>query len=84
MLCMGFGIRWEGEELLRVLASGEDDGQVIADGVRFAEAETAISLGIPFDEHWYSIPVNTREQMIAARLARTAISNLQHMKAASR
>lgn len=80
MLCVGFGIKWGEEQLLEVLGRG-DDGPIATDGVRFVEAETAMAMGIPFNEHWYSIEPAAREQMIAARLARTAISNLQHIKA---
>lgn len=83
MLCKGFGIHWEGEKLLTILADDED-GPVVTDSVRFVEAETALAVGIPFDEHWYSIEPKAREQMIAARLARTAISNLQTLKAHSK
>jgi hypothetical protein len=40
------------------------------------EMESAKEYGIPFDEHWYSIPLYTREIMIAGRLGRHWIDML--------
>jgi hypothetical protein len=45
------------------------------------EAETAKAYGILFDEHWYSIPLYTREIMIAVRLGRNWIDMLSQEEA---
>jgi len=41
------------------------------------EAEAAKDYGIPFDYHWYELPVRTREVMIAAKMGKTWLDNLQ-------
>lgn len=43
--------------------------------------ETAEKNGILFDEHWYSIPLYTREIMIAGRLGRHWIDMLNQEEA---
>lgn len=43
--------------------------------------ETAKEYGILFDEHWYSIPLYTREIMIAGRLGRNWIDMLNQEEA---
>ena len=45
------------------------------------EIETAAIYGIPFDERWYSIPVHTREMMIAGRLGKSWITALSEEEA---
>ena len=50
-------------------------------GPRYWEAETAELNGIPFDHRWYSIDVQSREQMIASRIARMTVENLLHKHA---
>lgn len=84
MLCVGFRIEWEHEPLFAILAEDKSISDVFVDGVRFLEAEAAMDMGIPFDEHWYSIDVTAREHMIATRIARVAITNLQTKKARAR
>ena len=44
--------------------------------VRLLAIETAREHGIPFDERWYKIPLQTREVMIAARLGRAWMDTL--------
>jgi hypothetical protein len=45
------------------------------------ELETATLYGIPFDEHWYSIPVYTREIMIAGKLGKGWMTMLSEEEA---
>ena len=65
--------------LLEVLS--DDKKSKLDHKPRLLEAETAMMMGIPFDHRWYTIPVNTRSQMIASRLARTSIDNLMTLNA---
>ena len=44
--------------------------------VRLLEAETAIKIGIPFNEEWYDIPIIAREHMVATILARNWINSI--------
>lgn len=73
MPCMGFRLTWGDESLFDVLGGGEDR---LDHEPRLYAAETATSMGIPFDHRWYSIPKEVREQHIAARLARISIDNM--------
>ena len=54
-----------------------DREETVGYDFRFVEAETAEVYKIPFDEHWYNMPLKTRTNMIAVRLARQFIDNLQ-------
>lgn len=45
--------------------------------MRLLEAETSLELGIPFDHNWYTIDTYARAQMIAGRIIRTALNNLE-------
>jgi hypothetical protein len=74
MPCINFGILWDKIPLLEVLK--DDKVSKLDHKPRLLEAETAMSMGIPFDHRWYTIPVNTRAQMIASKLARISIDNL--------
>jgi hypothetical protein len=40
------------------------------------EADIAAKYLIPFDEHWFKIPVEARELMIATHIARSWIDRL--------
>lgn len=44
--------------------------------MRLWEAEVAADMGIPFDEEWYSIELEVREQMVARKMARDLINAL--------
>lgn len=77
-----YKVIWDGVPLLKVL-KGDERSSVEYD-VRLYEAECAAATGLPFDHHWYSIPVTVREHMIAARLARVAIDNLAKEQAVER
>ena len=74
MPCITFEIKWDDVPLLEVLKG--DERSKLDHKPRLLEAETAMSMGIPFDHRWYTIPVNTRAQMIASKLARISIDNL--------
>jgi hypothetical protein len=48
----------------------------VSHSTRLLEASTAEAYGISFDEAWYDIPIISRENMIAARLASGWIDSL--------
>lgn len=76
----GLGLMWEGRPLTDVIA--EKPASMLEHNVMLWETETAEACGIPFDERWYSIPVKTREYMIAGRLGRQWGSGLIDEEAA--
>ena len=47
--------------------------------LRLTEAETAFDMGVPIED-WYEMAVEAREQLIAARLARSWIDNLDALE----
>jgi len=73
MPCRDFKILWADQPLLDVLVGGTYS---LDHAPRLYESETATAMGIPLDYRWYSIGKETREQHIAARLARISIDNL--------
>lgn len=72
MPCTTFHLMWGKHSLFDVL---EQSGGKLDHKPRLYEAETATAMGIPFDHNWYRIPVETRAQHIASRLARISIEN---------
>ena len=66
--------------MLELIRQRQEQGDADFD-VRMFEMETAEKNGILFDEHWYSIPVYTREIMIAGRLGRHWIDMLNQEEA---
>ena len=79
MLCKVFGVTWDDLPLTEVITGSKKS--LLDHDIRLYEVEAALSLGIPFDWRWYSIDAVTRENMIAAKLARTSINNLLEMDA---
>jgi hypothetical protein len=75
MPCPTFKIKFQGQELLELIQQRQEQGDSDFD-IRMFEMESAKEYGIPFDEHWYSIPLYTREIMIAGRLGRHWIDML--------
>jgi hypothetical protein len=69
---------WDGIPIADVIAGRANPNRDLVNfNVRLLEAETAKDNGISFGNDWYSIPVQVREYMIAARLARQWIETLQ-------
>ena len=52
--------------------------------MRFIEAVTAFTLGIPYDERWFEIPLKSRTYMVATRLGKEWMNNLQEEYAANK
>lgn len=57
------GLKWNGKDLLDVLDGKEKSS--MEHNLRMWEGEAAQVSGIPFDDHWYKIPVRAREFMVA-------------------
>jgi len=67
-----------------VMESLADSHNPASFDVRLLEAETAQQYGIAFDSNWYAIPVKSREYMVAARIARLWLDNLQEREITGR
>ena len=72
MLCKTFQIKYRNDNILDLL----DSGGKLDHEPRLYEVEMAAQMGIPFDHHWYSMPKEAREQLIAGKLARISIENV--------
>ena len=70
-------MRWDGQSLAEVIKSKQNDRGLAEYSERLLEAETAKEYSIPFDSNWYGLPVKTREVMIAARMGKAWLDNLQ-------
>lgn len=78
MPCIPFRIHWDGEDILN-LVKQVSKGKITYedDSVRFLEAETAVDTKILPLSTWYALPKIDREYIIATRLARMSIDNIQ-------
>ena len=84
MLCVGFDLRWQDENLLEVILSRNSSSEQVHYNVRLLEIETAMAYSIAFDEDWYGLPVLKRAVMIAGRLGRQWLQSLQEEEIASK
>jgi hypothetical protein len=79
-----FKITWNDQNLADVIAQKHDTHAAYNYGIRFLEADIAKDYQIPFDQTWYSIPVYTREIMIAAKMGKNWLIQLQEEDAMPR
>jgi hypothetical protein len=78
--CEAFVLLYDGIDIIEVINSIGGGGK-FSYNVRMIEADAAVSMGIRFDETWYSIPKRTREYMIAVRSAKQWIESISSYEA---
>lgn len=81
MLCSGFKLKWNNRPLHEVIFDREEES-LSSTSINYMEALTAGELGIPYDETWFSIPIKSRNYMVAARLGKEWIKGLHEEEAA--
>lgn len=80
MPCVGFKVQWNNKPLYEVIFSREEEG-LSSTGLSYMESSTALELGIPYDETWFSIPLKSREYIMATRIARDWLKSLHEENA---
>lgn len=75
MPCKDFKLRWNDKPLHEVIF-GREEESLSSTSINYMESLTAAELGIPYDETWFSIPIKSRNYMVATRLGREWLSSL--------
>jgi len=77
MLCKGFKLRWDDKPLYEAIFNKDNEDNLSSTSMRFIEAVTAHTLGMSYDETWFEIPILSRTYMVATRLGKEWLNNLQ-------
>jgi hypothetical protein len=77
-------LKWDEKPLHEAIFNRQDEENLSSTSMRFIEAVTAFTLGIPYDERWFEIPLKSRTYMVATRLGKEWMNNLQEEYAANK
>ena len=75
MLWVCFKAKFNDLTMVQLIESSESSNSSYS--LRLLEAEAARDHGIQFDYHWYSIDVMARAMMMASKIVRTVLDNME-------